>query len=103
MFRHQVTPQRSSSGYSSKIVQIIPTAVLLTFTLVTVLDAGTAPVVTDPGVRGGLPGAGGPIANLTTDQHTVWNSSARTFKQVSAVSGNAPIGLGPRFNSNSCA
>src|SRR5205807_7352279 len=42
--------------------------------------AQTASVVPhDPGVRGGPPGAGGPIAGLTTNQQTFFNEGLNRF------------------------
>lgn len=61
----------------------------------------------DPGVRPGAPGAGGPIAGLTSAQLTAFASTQTTFKEVDSVSGGLPgetgVGLGPSFNMNSCA
>jgi CxxC motif-containing protein (DUF1111 family) len=55
----------------------------------------------DPGVRGGMPGAGGPLPNLTAQESMVFRASLGVFNEVNTVSGDDP-GLGPRFNSNSC-
>src|SRR5580704_712200 len=61
----------------------------------------------DPGVRGGLSGAGGPIAGLTPQQLTLFLTVQRTFNEVDSVLGTIPgeagSGLGPSFNMNSCA
>ena len=61
---------------------------------------------TDPGVRGGAPGAGGPLAGLTAQQLSAFNAAKAVFDQVNSVSGNLPgetgEGLGPSFNMNSC-
>jgi CxxC motif-containing protein (DUF1111 family) len=54
----------------------------------------------DPGVRGGAPGAGGPIAGLTGTQSAFFADGLATFSEVDAVS---PDGLGPRMNLDSCA
>jgi CxxC motif-containing protein (DUF1111 family) len=54
---------------------------------------------TDPGVRGGSPGAGDPLANLTQDQAALFSSSQTTFAEVEQLAD----GLGPRFNLDSCA
>jgi CxxC motif-containing protein (DUF1111 family) len=45
------------------------------------------------------PGAGGPIAGLTTNQGTFFNTGLDRFNEVDAVAN----GLGPRFNMDSCA
>ena len=53
----------------------------------------------DPGPRGGPPGAGGPIDGLTPDQQSFFSAAQGVFKEVDGV----PQGLGPRFNGNGCA
>jgi CxxC motif-containing protein (DUF1111 family) len=58
-----------------------------------------APGVVDPGVRGGPPGAGGPLLGLTADETAFFKAGLASFVEVEAVAN----GLGPRFNSNSCA
>jgi len=66
----------------------------------------------DPGVRGGSPGAGGPLDGLTNTETRFFNGALARFEEVDSVSGtvsDAPngilngSGLGPRFNLNSCA
>jgi len=63
--------------------------------------------VTDPGVRGGAAGAGGPLTGLTAAQLAQFNSTQATFAEVDSVSGTIPgeggAGLGPGFNMNSCS
>jgi CxxC motif-containing protein (DUF1111 family) len=56
----------------------------------------------DPGVRGGAPGAGGPLNNLTTDESTFFQDGSTRFAEVEVVQGGSNNGLGPRFNSNQC-
>jgi CxxC motif-containing protein (DUF1111 family) len=53
---------------------------------------------TDPGVRGGAPGAGTPIANLTAGENDMFTHATETFNEVDMV----VDGLGPRFNLDSC-
>ena len=53
----------------------------------------------DPGVRGGDPGAGGPLDDLTDEQAAMFAAGRAAFAQEEAVSD----GLGPRFNFVSCA
>ena len=53
----------------------------------------------DPGVRGGDPGAGGPLDGLTDEQAAMFAAGRAAFAQEEAVSD----GLGPRFNFVSCA
>ena len=52
----------------------------------------------DPGVRGGDPGAGGPLSGLSTLEQAFFNAAADNFTEVETV----PNGLGPRFNLDSC-
>ena len=58
---------------------------------------------TDPGVRGGPAGAGGPLPGLTADELAFFNDGAARFMEVEVVTGGANNGLGPRFNGNQCA
>jgi CxxC motif-containing protein (DUF1111 family) len=61
----------------------------------------------DPGVRGGDPGAGGALDGVSSDQLAFFNAGRDTFNEVDSVSGTIAgeegVGLGPRFNMNSCA
>jgi CxxC motif-containing protein (DUF1111 family) len=52
----------------------------------------------DPGVRGGAPGAGGPVAGLSTSQTAVFNAGLEDFSEEDTIKS----GLGPRFNLDSC-
>jgi CxxC motif-containing protein (DUF1111 family) len=54
---------------------------------------------TDPGVRSGAPGAGGPLQGLNNVELQYFNAAKDVFQEVDAV----PDGLGPRFNLDSCA
>src|SRR5215471_5789079 len=53
----------------------------------------------DPGPRSGPAGAGAAITGLSTPQLAAFTDGSTRFQEVDAVSN----GLGPRFNSNSCA
>jgi CxxC motif-containing protein (DUF1111 family) len=68
---------------------------------------GTAAQAPDPGVRGGQPGAGGPLQNLTADYQQFFSAALNRFQEVDSVSGTIAgengKGLGPRFNMNSCS
>jgi len=60
----------------------------------------------DPGVRGGAPGAGTPIAGLTTSELAFFNAGLTNFEEIDSVTGSVPNtgnGLGPRFNGEGCA
>lgn len=68
--------------------------------------AATTLAQTDPGVRGGAPGAGGAIPGLTLKEGKFFNSGQDAFAEVASVLGTIPDteeGLGPRFNLDSCA
>jgi CxxC motif-containing protein (DUF1111 family) len=58
-----------------------------------------APTATDPGVRGGAPGAGDPIGGLTEGQAAFFFSGQATFEEREKLD----EGLGPRFNFDGCA
>ncbi|HSY53254.1 MAG TPA: di-heme oxidoredictase family protein, partial [Opitutaceae bacterium] len=62
---------------------------------------------TDPGVRGGSANAGAMLSGLTTDQNNAFVIGQATFNEIDSVSGTVSgetgKGLGPGFNSNSCA
>jgi len=83
---------------------------LLLFTLTPVLvgcslvpgEIDTRPpasLATDPGVRGGAVGAGGPLAGLTETELAFFNAGKKDFEDVEHV----PDGLGPTANLDSCA
>lgn len=62
-------------------------------------------VAQDPGVRGGQPGAGGPILGLSGFEQTFFLAGRDQFQEVQSVQGTVPDterGLGPRFNLDSC-
>src|SRR5437764_8676476 len=83
--------------------------------------AATAVAQTDPGPRGGDPGAGGPLPSVAANQCIAkppatgmapcdildfFNDALDRFKEIDSVSGlplEKGIGLGPRFNSRSCS
>lgn len=60
----------------------------------------------DPGVRGGAAGAGQFISNLNPIIKAVEGNALSTFTEVNRVTDPTaikPLGLGPRFDSNSCS
>ncbi len=75
--------------------------------LVSVLFAGMAFAQTDPGPRGGAAGAGGPLAGLSANESAFFTAAKARFGEVDSVqgtiAGEGGVGLGPRFNGNSCA
>jgi CxxC motif-containing protein (DUF1111 family) len=72
----------------------------------TTAQTTTITPVQDPGVRGGPPGAGGPIQGLSKAEQSFFNNGQTRFLEVDSVSGtitNTGSGLGPRFNMDQCA
>jgi CxxC motif-containing protein (DUF1111 family) len=69
--------------------------------------AAASSVVMDPGPRGGPPGAGGSVVGLTPVQQAFFSAAKGVFEEIDSVSGTVAgesgVGLGPRFNGNSCA
>ena len=65
-------------------------------------QAQTTNAPKDPGVRGGPPGAGGPLPGLTADESAFFKDGLARFADVEVVTGGNNNGLGPRFNSNQC-
>jgi CxxC motif-containing protein (DUF1111 family) len=61
----------------------------------------------DPGVRGGPPGAGGPLGGMSTDYQNFFAAALARFQENDSVSGKITnengTGLGPRFNATSCS
>src|SRR2546426_1207950 len=57
----------------------------------------------DPGPRGGPPGAGQFIVGLTPNQTAAAQLGQTQFQSAHSVTGTQEIGLGPRFDSNSCS
>ena len=77
---------------------------------VTALSSGSPhgePKPVDPGPRGGLAAAGGPLTGLGPSEQAYFTAALNRFQEIDSVSGTMPgeagIGLGPRFNLNSCA
>jgi CxxC motif-containing protein (DUF1111 family) len=75
---------------------------LLTIALATLCFA-TAFAQTDPGVRGGAPGAGQPFASVAGNKNdnAFFQTGLAQFNETQTIKGNN-VGLGPRFNSNGC-
>jgi CxxC motif-containing protein (DUF1111 family) len=64
-----------------------------------------AAMQSDPGVRGGPPGAGGPIGGLTVKEGKFFDAGKDAFLERQSVQGTiagTDAGLGPRFNLDSC-
>jgi CxxC motif-containing protein (DUF1111 family) len=78
---------------------------------ITALNFGSpphgGPKSADPGPRAGAPGAGGPLPGLDAGEQAYFAAALSRFQEIDSVSGTmtgeAGVGLGPRFNLNSCA
>ncbi|MGA8405894.1 MAG: di-heme oxidoredictase family protein [Candidatus Acidiferrales bacterium] len=70
-------------------------------------NATSSGSVSDPGVRSDAVLVGTPLPSLSSDQLQYFQDGLSRFMQVDSVSGGVPgepgTGLGPGFNSNSCA
>jgi CxxC motif-containing protein (DUF1111 family) len=71
------------------------------------LAAGIVFAQTDPGPRGGAPGAGGYYSTLNANEQNFFTQAQLRFQEIDSVSGTIAgetgSGLGPTFNGNSCA
>src|SRR6476646_5127805 len=77
---------------------------VLTLTIAALFLTGMAfAQVTDPGVRGGAAGAGQPLASVSASANDLafFNSGLGQFNESQTVTGDN-VGLGPRFNLDSC-
>ena len=82
-----------------KLISALTSAVLFSF-------AGIAFAQTDPGVQSASRGTGVTIINPSDDPNgftAFFNDGLTRFQAVETVSNSADVGLGPRFNSNSCS
>jgi CxxC motif-containing protein (DUF1111 family) len=83
--------------------RVVPLAICLALLLPLQLFAQT-----DPGVRGGAAGAGGPLASVAANNPanilTFFQAGQEEFAAVNDVQGTitGDAGLGPRFNSRAC-
>jgi CxxC motif-containing protein (DUF1111 family) len=79
-------------------------------------EGSAAGGVSDPGIRGGTVGAGGPLAGLNSDELNFFDANRARFQEVDSVNGTIADhdagfptgtqtggGLGPSFNGNACA
>src|SRR5580704_11820866 len=67
---------------------------------------GMAFAQTDPGVQSANRGTGATLINPGNDPngfYAFFQDGLTRFQEVETVSGSANVGLGPRFNSNSCS
>ena len=69
--------------------------------------AGTALAQTDPGVQSGNRGTGAALSSVLSNSPSgilsFFTDGQTRFQEVEAVSNSTNVGLGPRFNSNSCS
>ncbi len=101
----------SSRAHKRSLLVILPT---LIFALVLGVQGApgagdTGPLTGsgahDPGVRGGAPGAGTPIAGLSSSELSFFSAGLTNFEEIDSVLGtigNTGNGLGPRYNGEGC-
>jgi CxxC motif-containing protein (DUF1111 family) len=87
-----------SVGAAGMIFGIAVTSESVSAQAITTSSRGGSQVA-DPGVRGGSPGAGGPLSGLSQNELNFFNAAKNVFSEVESVSS----GLGPRFNLDSCS
>src|SRR5258706_11224517 len=91
-------PRINWEGVSMNVVKVFKVA-REWMCLAALLTATCCFAQSDPGPRGGPPGAGAAIGGLTPGELDFFNNHGITqFSQVEAVAD----GLGPRFNLDSC-
>jgi len=78
---------------------ILSVLVSLAGLLLMTADALAANTATDPGVRGGLPGAGNAVPGIGANEMAFFVAGGEAFAKIDGV----PEGLGPRFNLDNCA
>ncbi len=111
-YRAVCVPPASGSGRQgewsrrprSRHALVVFALVLLT-ALVPVSGPQADVVATDPGPRGGSPGAGGPLPGLSPAARQLFLAGQATIQEIDSVQGTIPntgLGLGPRFNMDSC-
>jgi CxxC motif-containing protein (DUF1111 family) len=76
-------------------------------TLAVLFLAGTAFAQTDPGVQSGSRGTGAALSSVLSNSPSgilaFFTDGQARFQEIETVSNSANVGLGPRFNSNSCS
>jgi CxxC motif-containing protein (DUF1111 family) len=76
-------------------------------TLALLFLAGMAFAQTDPGVQSGSRGTGAALSSVLSNSPSgilaFFTDGQARFQEVETVSNSANVGLGPRFNSNSCS
>ncbi len=84
---------------TTKLASVLTMAVLFL--------AGTALAQTDPGVQSGNRGTGAALSSVLSNSPSgilsFFTDGQTRFQEVEAVSNSTNVGLGPRFNSNSCS
>lgn len=99
--------RRASSFRAASRFLLIMVATLALAPLALVVAVRAQSTAQDPGVRGGTAAAGGFVSGLTTNQIGTEGTIQSTFIEINSVTGagnggTGNLGLGPRYNSNSC-
>jgi CxxC motif-containing protein (DUF1111 family) len=100
-------PWASISRLLKKRQKTVMVLMVLLLPFATIMVTHGRSGASDPGVRQGPAGAGGPISGLNSHETSYFNAGLAAFMEVDSVKGTIPgeagSGLGPRFNLNSCA
>lgn len=111
MRKSDISPLQASSGTSSRRhgLYYIALALLLMASVAALIARPAtvhgAPLAVDPGPRPLPADAGNFYSNLTPNQSAITRRLTQIFTEVNFVAGGPlvkTVGLGPRFNSNSC-
>jgi CxxC motif-containing protein (DUF1111 family) len=96
------TMEHTNSKQRAARVRAAPNG-LPALSMLALLFAGAAHAgAVDPGPRGGLANAGGPLVGISADETAFFQDGLARFLEVETASGSSNNGLGPRFNSNQC-
>ena len=105
MIRHAKGVPCSKTGSTTSRNAFFVVAVL-SCSLTAIENGTTQSAARDPGPRVGPAAAGAAIAGLTPNQQAFFSAGLVTFSEVESVKGTVSgtgLGLGPRFNAESCA
>ena len=89
---------RTSLSLKRTFVGFFAVAVMAVSALIVPQSSSAVFFSVDPGVRGGAPGAGGPIPGLTANEVAFFDQGLKDFEEQEGVGD----GLGPRFNADGC-
>jgi CxxC motif-containing protein (DUF1111 family) len=101
-----LSSRRPAEARGERIIMKKPTIQCFVAACALLMLPAGAVAQTDPGPRGGAVNAGARLPGLTTKEAKFFAAGLDEFMEVASVTGgveDTEIGLGPRFNMNSCA